>query len=115
MIRLKKYSVSEKGGWPGPIDIVLYKPEENIILKKLSELKCFILKSQYNEKLYRLRFIHNYPIRDELQGLHMMFCLGKYAPEIIEGKILFENKNEIRVRSNDNIVYEIQKNIEVKK
>ncbi len=92
-IKLNKYGdVREEPGWPGPVDIVLYKDDKG--------------------KLYRLKFVDDGQITDVVQVLHRVMCVGKHAPETIEGKIIFENADEIRILSKENKIYGIQKNAE---
>ena len=110
-MRLKKHDVRQAMSWPVPIDIVFYKHEKNIV----SVLKQYVIEAfgrEHKESLYRLRLIHDNTTSRGAEGLHHVMCLGKYAPEIIDGEIIFDSENEMRIKDKKNSVYVIQKNAE---
>lgn len=76
------------------IDVVFYKDEK--------------------EMLYRLKYIEDCAIRNGIEALHYIICMGKYAPEVVEGKVIFENEEELRIMDKDRekVVYHVPKNAE---
>lgn len=88
-IRLAKVSVREALSFPGTMDIVFYKDENN--------------------RLYRLRYVNNMHCEDVIETLHRVMCASKYAPEIIDGEITMENLDEVYAKMGRD-VYVLQKN-----
>ncbi len=91
-LKLTKISEQEAASFPAAIDIVFYKDEK--------------------ERAYRLRYADNlkrYP--DPIESLHRVMCVSKYAPEIIEGEIIGDNSDEVRIIA-DSDLYVLQKNAE---
>jgi len=62
-----------------------------------------------NNKTYRLKHVddNTFPITT-IESLHRAMCVSKYAPEIIEGEIIGEDPNTVRVKI-DSSVYVLQK------
>ena len=54
------------------VDIVFYKDEKR--------------------DLYRLKWIEDEKSRTLIESLHHVICLGRYAPEVIEGEIRFNSE-----------------------
>ncbi len=91
-IKLTKNSTRLAASLPGVMDIVFYKDEKG--------------------RLYRLRYVDNVmPPVSISESLHRMMCVAKYAPEIIQGKIIWEHSEDVHVKMGDDI-YVIQKNAE---
>lgn len=91
-LKLTKFSISEAASFPGSMDIVFYKDIKN--------------------GLYRLRYADNlkrYP--DPIESLHRAMCVSKYAPEVIEGEVIGENSDEVRIIAESDL-YILQKNAE---
>lgn len=92
-MKLTLHEIRSAVSFPAVIDVVFYKDEK--------------------ETLYRLKYIEDYTIRNGIEALHYIICIGKYAPEVMEGEIIFENEEELRIMDKDyEKVYRIQKNAE---
>ncbi len=90
-MKLIKISIREAASFPGAMDIVFYKDERG---------GC-----------YRLRYVDNNAYRTVIESLHRVMCVSKYAPEIIDGEIAWENSEEVNIKMGRDI-YALQKNAE---
>lgn len=91
-LRLTKFSISEAASFPGAMDIVFYKDDNN--------------------GLYRLRYVDIVNrFLDPIESLHRAMCISKYAPEVIEGEVIGENSDEVRIIAESDL-YVLKKNAE---
>jgi hypothetical protein len=93
-IKLELHDVKQAVSFPAVMDIVFYKDEKN--------------------KLYRLYHIAYAKPKKEnyTQTFNRLVCLGNYAPKIIEGKIVQENKHGLIIKDKNGDIYDIHKNAE---
>jgi hypothetical protein len=91
-ITLTKFSVGQALSYPGTMDMVFYKDE--------------------NSRLYRLRYVDNgIPTESVIQAMHRVMCVSEYAPSTIEGEIIDEFSDEIRIKAGSD-VFVFQRNAE---
>lgn len=92
-MKLKKHSEHQGLSWNCVVDIVFYKDESG--------------------NLYRLQYViptDKSKLNEYNSWFYVAYVSG-FAPEIIEGKIIKELKDEIRIKDQD-YTYVIQKNVE---
>lgn len=88
-MKLKLESIKQAVSFPAAVDVVFYKDDEG--------------------RLYRLRYIEDNRPRNTAESLHRIMLLGEHAPKEIVGRVIFENKGELRI-SGGREIYHIQKN-----
>ena len=93
-IKLELHDVRMAMSFPAVMDIVFYKDENN--------------------KLYRLYCIkYAKPKKEDFtQTFDRLICMGRYAPQIIKGKIIQENERDLKIRAENGDIYEVFKNAE---
>lgn len=90
-IRLVLHEIRRAVSFPMVMDVVFYKDEKGA--------------------LYRLEYIEDRVMRDFLEGWHHLVCLGKYAPKAMEGEVIFEDEEALKIMD-DKVVYYVRKNAE---
>jgi len=93
-IRLELHDIRMAMSFPAAMDIVFYKDEK--------------------DQLYRLyRIDYAEPKKDDFtHSFDRLICLGRYAPQFIEGKIVRENERGLKIRTKNGNTYEVFKNAE---
>ena len=81
--------------FPAVIDVVFYKDDRNSLYRL-----CWI-KKEKNKKVSE----------DVIKIFHQAMCLGCYAPEVIDGKIMFNNEDIIEIVDENKNIYRLEKNV----
>ncbi|MCG2825270.1 MAG: hypothetical protein L6265_01610 [Thermoplasmatales archaeon] len=96
MIRLVIDDIKKVLSFPAVIDVVFYKDDKNN-----SYRLCWI-KKRKNKNVSE----------DVIKIFHKAMYLGCYAPEVIEGKIIFNNKGIIEIADENKNIYRLEKNVD---
>ena len=95
-MRLVIDDIKKALSFPAVIDVVFYKDNRNSLYRL-----CWI-KKRKNKNISE----------DVIKIFHQTMYLGCYAPEVIEGKIIFNNKRIIEIAGENKNIYRLERNVD---